>query len=381
MAENSTKKPRIAAIEYMRGIAMLGVIAIHVGSQYLVENTTPNAAVTAFYEVATRFSVPIFFFISAFGLFYNLDLKEKFSYSSFMKRRFKTVLVPYIVWSLFYLLLYGFCYGDMRGLLNPLHILYILFFGLACYQLYFMVILIWFYLLMPFWIWLVERCNLKVLAVLFILQMAFDYYSSFLMNPYGIGNHLLRDLFVYRLNYWVVHYLFIFVLGGYAAVHFAAFKAFLQRFSLSISCFFVFSLSLLIGYYYYCIYGDGYTLLEATNTAHQLCPAGIIYTLGATLFLFYAFIDWPWPNGAKKLFSLLGRHSYFIYLCHPVYLSLFSSLFAHGNIVLTAVHTTILYILVATSALVTAAFCRNLSSRYLPLFNELTIGVYKRRTR
>ena len=32
------KKPRLAAIEYIRGISMLGVIGIHVGSQYLDNN-------------------------------------------------------------------------------------------------------------------------------------------------------------------------------------------------------------------------------------------------------------------------------------------------------------------------------------------------------
>ena len=97
------RKERIPAIEYMRGISMLGVVGIHVGSQYLVNNPTPNLQLLALYEIVTRFSVPIFFFISAFGLFYNLDLKEKFSYKAFMKRRFKTVLIPYLVWSIFYI--------------------------------------------------------------------------------------------------------------------------------------------------------------------------------------------------------------------------------------------------------------------------------------
>ena len=67
----SIKKERVPAIEYMRGISMLGVVGIHVGSQYLMNNPTPNLQLLALYEIVTRFSVPIFFFISAFGLFYN----------------------------------------------------------------------------------------------------------------------------------------------------------------------------------------------------------------------------------------------------------------------------------------------------------------------
>ena len=104
------KKPRLAAIEYIRGISMLGVIGIHVGSQYL---TTPNPSVelTALFEIVTRFCVPIFFFISAFGLFYNLE--ENFSYGRFLIRRGRTVMIPYIAWSLFYLKLDTYFYPVM----------------------------------------------------------------------------------------------------------------------------------------------------------------------------------------------------------------------------------------------------------------------------
>ncbi len=64
------RKPRISALEDMRGIAMLGVIGIHVGAQYIVGNHLANAQLVALFEIVSRFSVPIFFFISAFGLFY-----------------------------------------------------------------------------------------------------------------------------------------------------------------------------------------------------------------------------------------------------------------------------------------------------------------------
>ena len=98
------KKPRLDAIEYIRGISMMGVVGIHIGSQYLM-NPTPNLHLVALFEIFTRFSVPIFFFISAFGLFYNMDTSKPFTmadYKSFLLRRGKTVVIPYIVWSLFY---------------------------------------------------------------------------------------------------------------------------------------------------------------------------------------------------------------------------------------------------------------------------------------
>ena len=51
------RKPRLPAIEYIRGIAMMGVIAIHVGSQYLM-NQTDNVHLIALLEVCLLYTSP-----------------------------------------------------------------------------------------------------------------------------------------------------------------------------------------------------------------------------------------------------------------------------------------------------------------------------------
>lgn len=379
MATNNMlhKRPRLAAIEYMRGISMLGVIGIHVGSQYIV-NATANINLIALLEIVTRFSVPIFFFISAFGLFYNLDMTKPFNYGKFIKKRAKTVFIPYLVWSVSYLLLYAVRYHDF-SVFSPLSVVFALFFGTACYQLYFMIILLWFYLLMPLWIYMVKKSSMKSLTLLFFVQIAFDYYSSSVMNPYGIINPLLRALLVYRLNYWVVHYVFIFVLGGYLAVHFSEFAAYMRAYYKFIKVFFTASLMGLLGYYYYCLFGYGYTVMEAINTAHQLCPAGVVFTLGACIFLFSEFYNRHYPKSLQNLFSLLGRHSYFAYLCHPVFIAVFAAIMARMNMVMTAVNTIIFYLLVAGCSVAAGAVCRHIGKNYCPWLNALTIGSYQKR--
>lgn len=374
----SIKKERIPAIEYMRGISMLGVVGIHVGSQYLMNNPTPNLQLLALYEVVTRFSVPIFFFISAFGLFYNLDLSEKFNYKVFMKRRFKTVLIPYLVWSAFYILHYTVMNHTLY-LLHPLNLVGILFFGLACYQLYFMILLIWFYALMPLWIVIVKRLNIVLLVILFLVQMAIDYYSSFIMNPYGIENPFIKAIFMYRLNYWVIHYVFIFVLGGYIAVHYTNFKIFMKEQLNKLRLFGLIGLIGLVAYYYYCIFYNGYSAEGAINTAHQLSPAGLVYTLAASLYLFaefqYGFLS-KWLTG---LFSLLGKHSYFVYLAHPVAITYLALIMAKFNIVMTAVNSIFFYILTVWCTLIVAIIFRKVGNKYYPRLNALTIGVYKKK--
>ncbi len=366
-------KPRLPAIEYIRGISMLGVIGIHVGSQYL-SNTLANIHLIALFEIATRFSVPIFFFISAFGLFYNLDLNRPFDYREFMRRRFRTVLVPYLVWSIFYILHYTVLYRD-PSLLTPFQIIKYLFFGFASYQLYFLVILLWFYPLMPLWIKIVRRITKSGLLWLLIAQIAFDYYSSFLLNPYGIENPLLKALLMNRLNYWVVHYVFIFILGGWLAVHSDEFMIFMRERRTAICAFFWASLAALLAYYYKLIWLNHYTPLEAINSAHQLCPAGVLYTLGASLFFFTIFTYQHYPARLNPLLSLLGRHSYFAYLAHPIAITYLGRLVDSSGRIMTAGLAITFYCGVAGLAILAAILMRRLGSK-VPLINILTIGVY-----
>ena len=370
------KKPRLPAIEYIRGISMLGVIGIHVGSQYL-SNTAANIHLIALFEIASRFSVPIFFFISAFGLFYNLDIQEKLDYKSFLVRRCRTVLVPYIAWSLFYMLHYTVLYHDPSPL-NLHTLLFNLFFGSANYHIYFLVILLWFYLFMPLWIWMVRRATRTSLCGLLLFQIAFDYYSSFIMNPYDITQPLLKALLVYRLNYWVLHYVFIFILGGYLAVHIDAFKNFMQNHRNALCIFFWGSLAALLAYYYKLLFVDHYTALEGINTAHQLCPAGIFYTIAASLFFFTIFTYNNYPEWLHKLLSLLGKHSYFIYLAHPVTITYLALLLQHTGRVMTAPLAVLFYGSVVILTAIAAIGFRHLGTA-IPLLNKLTIGVYPRK--
>lgn len=375
------KKPRLAAIEYIRGVSMLGVVGIHVGAAYLGQHMTPEAVanphIVALLEIFTRFSVPIFFFISAFGLFYNLDLSQPFVYKDFIKRRYKAVVVPYVVWSLFYIIHYCILWGD-PGPLNPITILYDLFFGLANYQLYFMVLLIWFYLLMPLWVWLVKHLDIMKLALLLLFQIGINYVLCFLWNPYTVTNQILQKFLIHHLNYWVIHYVFIFLLGGYLAVHMDEFMRFMEKYRSQIVVAFWTTVGAHLGYYYYLLNVRGYTPLEGVATAHQLAPTGVIYTLGASIFFFTIFTVWQLPERCRPVLALLGKHSYFVYLAHPLALTYLGFLYDDLGILLTAPMTIIYYLLVVAAALLLAVGMRRLGEHY-PIINKATIGVYPKK--
>ena len=375
------KKPRLAAIEYIRGISMLGVVGIHIGAAYLGQHTTPDAIanphIVALLEIFTRFSVPIFFFISAFGLFYNLDLSQQFVYRDFLKRRYKAVVVPYVVWSLFYIVHYCILWQD-PGPLNPITILYDLFFGLANYQLYFMVLLIWFYLMMPMWVWAVKRLDNVKLVWLLVAQIAINYLLCFIWNPYTIENPILNRFAIYHLNYWVIHYVFIFLLGGYLAVHMNGFMEFMAKYRSGIVVFFWLTVAAHLGYYYYLLTVRGYTPLEGVATAHQLAPTGIIYTLGASLFFFTIFTLWQLPDFLRPVLALLGKHSYFMYLAHPLALTYFGFMFDGLGLRLTVPMTVLFYCLAVGATLLLAMLMRRLGE-VIPVINKATIGVYPKK--
>ncbi|MCE5284362.1 MAG: acyltransferase [Pelosinus sp.] len=369
-------KQKIPALEYLRGISMLGVLGIHTGA-YSLSNPHTNIHLFALLEICSRFSVPIFFFISAFGLFLHQDLSKPLDYWKFIKRRLRTVLLPYTVWSMLYIL-YSAWQSHNLAVLGPLNIIKSLFFGLASYQLYFLVVLLWFYALMPLWrkaVYLILQKPVCSLSGLLLMQILFDYYSSYILHA-NFANGFINMLLEYRLNYWVMHYFFIFLLGGVCAVQYEQFKIFLHKFSHSITVFFLFSLGGLLSFYYYLVLHKGYSLEESVNTAHQLSPFGILYTLGITIFLFKILSSPNIPKFLRACLSLLGVHSYFIYLFHPFAMYGLTAYLHHHGIIMNGLVTIIFY-LSALSISILMAIMMKKAGTALPLISYLLTGASK----
>ena len=180
---------RNIAIDYLRILGMLGVLAIHVGSFTV---NTPNFS-------------PFLFFISGFGLFSNLNLYENFNYRRFLKLKLKNLLVPYFLWSLFYYLF--FFDTNTRKLFVILGYLHSVLLGYACYHLYFMLLLIIFYITMPFWVIILRKINLQPIygfIILLTFQISFNHLA--LIYTPVTDNQLLKTLINFRLNLFVYFY-------------------------------------------------------------------------------------------------------------------------------------------------------------------------------
>lgn len=364
---------KIMAIEYIRGISMLGVIGIHTGA-YSLSNPKVNIHLFALLEIVTRFSVPIFFFASAFGLFLTQDLTTKFNYKNFLGRRLRAVLVPYLIWSVLYMIHYTIISGDTQIWHPPLLYEYAVF-GLASYQLYFLVILLWFYAFMPLWRFLVSYIinhSVRNLGIILLLQILFNYYSSYILHA-DFSNHYINKLIYHRLSYWTFHYIFIFLLGAVCAVKYEDFKEVISKYQVTVTSFFAITLAGILSYYYYLLYRLHYTPEAAVNTAHQLSPIGILYTLSTTLFLFMIFSQKSLPHKAAALLAKFGEHSYAVYLVHPLVMYYLTNYITGQNLLMTAIVTIAFYI-TTTIFSITISFLIKRSSRAFPIISVLLTG-------
>ncbi len=301
---------------------MLGVIAIHVGSM-AVTDAEASPFLVLITNILSRYSVPAFFFISGYGLFYSKPLEERLDYGAFLKKRLKSIGRPYLLASLFYLCYYAFLNRDM-SVLDPSNILFSLFFGAAQYHIYFLVILIWFYLLFPLWRSLMramERIGLKVaLPLLFIAQLLlFEGNFHFWTYPQWIASSpALLNLCNYRLNYFPFFYLFIFMLGGVIARHYEGFKALITRHKALLTAFFAASAGCNTWLFYRWTFKWQMPYENTVNYLQQLSLPGLVYTIASVLFFSMVLQSGRYP--LKRALKSMSDRSFVIYLIHPVFI-------------------------------------------------------------
>lgn len=389
---------RNTIIDNLRGICMLGVIGIHIGSLALAPN---NFTLYLLLEILSRYSVPSFFFISGYGLACTdkgLLSGSRLNYIDFMKKRLRGAGLPYLSWSLFYMLYFWLILPPGFVSWNPLHVAYVLFFGLGCYHLYFMVILLWFYASYPLWrrlLRIIIHQNIPfMLVLLFIFQLAFNWWTTHPgLNTAG-WSVLAKNFFDYRLNYLPLHYLLIFISGGLAACYWEKFIALLRRYSAMVCIIFAASVAWDVQSCYEAVTVKGYTLIDLANTYHQLSPQGLCYTVGSLLFFCLA-LDWlerraqakahtEAPNALQsipqaashteaplggschrkvtergsltnllyKAISILSAYSMLIYFVHPLLLDWLSSAYNHFGIIMTVKKVALSYVLLVLGSLV-----------------------------
>lgn len=370
---------RVTSIEYIRGLAMLGVIGIHTGA-WSLSNPHVNIHLFALFEIVSRFSVPIFFFITAFGIYYPVGRESVHELQVFPGGRIRTVLLPYLLWSLMYMVYYSWRYNDQTIWQSPL-LHEILLFGQASYQLYFLVLLLVFLAFTPLLarlaLWLCQK-PLPRMGCLLLLQILFNVWSSYGPEP-SVEGYWLKLLLKYRLNYWPLHYLWIYMLGAVFAFDYSYWMTWLQARHKWVAASFWGSLALMLLAYYGVVLGRGFSLEQAAFTIHQLSPMGIVYTGAAALYFSLLFAG-PLSPRVNQTLSLLAQHSFFSFLVHPFIMGWLQDGIVSHRLVMNMPITILFYLLTVSFSLALSVIVKKISS-IVPLISIALVGKSPSKTR
>jgi surface polysaccharide O-acyltransferase-like enzyme len=288
-------KNRLGEFDCLRAAAVLAVIAIHATSRYVEINSAAYLL-----NQIVRFAVPLFIVLSGFLLYYSGMNRPQAAGFGFLKKRLDKVLIPYILWTLIYML-----YGIRNSLGNALTSSFLsklaanLLYGKAAPQLYFIIIILQMYLLYG----ILEKLINSRYEKQFML-------AAFFITTYiSLGGYLFRwNIYIMprlSIGYYIIFptWLFYFVFGMYFAKYGERFKPILISSRLKLGLLWLASLGML--------YMDS----RLSNTyGSSMKPATMLYCFTSLLFFYSVFSTRTFKE--TQLIRWVSEQSFFVYFCH-----------------------------------------------------------------
>lgn len=112
--ENARGLQLLRIFDWLRFPLIICVLFIHNYSfREIVDNEQIGGVMNLFSQGICRLAVPIFFFISGYLFFFNVTTFDTRTYLGKLKRRIKSLLVPYLIWNATILFVYYlfYCFG------------------------------------------------------------------------------------------------------------------------------------------------------------------------------------------------------------------------------------------------------------------------------
>ena len=207
-------------VDIVRILTFLCVIGVHTTSHTIATNDLPLYLLLGL----MHFTRNVFFALTAFVLVYSY-LHKPVPMKRFWPRRFLLVGVPYLVWSVIY-----FTASNIYDRTNAsfgtlaLRLLGHILTGTAWYHLYFLLVTMQVYLLVPAILWLIRRTrghHTSLLVIAGILQLG-------IVACYYYFPDSVAFLHGYTKEYFF-SYIFFILAGAVAADHYAVFLAWVRQ--------------------------------------------------------------------------------------------------------------------------------------------------------
>lgn len=322
----SVRRPHVHELDRLRIETALSVVVVHVLMfTMFVEHSTLGFQVQSAFVFVFHFTRELFMFVTGFALVY-VYFGKPFKWRYFWRKRGLGVLMPYVLWTIIYVLVNnpGKTWNALVGTT-----LFDIATGNASYQLYYILMTLQFYLLLPVFLWFLGRVRQhpwRVLIISFLLQVVELYLDyQFLSGPNASRDPVTQTINQYQLRF-VLLYQFYFILGGIAALNLDKVRAFLARHGRWMLLVGVVALGTLLGTYIVKVAVFNISLGFVTTVFQPVlaiyCP-GVVAFMG---WLAYRSVQRT-PAGADprqprhRVWAVLADASFGIYLVHPLCLT------------------------------------------------------------
>ena len=296
---SSTSNVYYHEINFVRAIAALAVVMVHVTAANYHLNDKTLDGILLFLNQISRFGTPFFALISGF-LLYNQAIKNRYNFKKFVKSRLTKVVIPFIIWSFIYLLINSYSFSNISNLKELKEFLYYFFTGKSSYHLYFIAVVIQFYLLFPF----IQRLNSKRhLFLLTIIGLYLNYFH--IVTPFEIGTGLIKEFT--RERAFIFYWLFYFFLGGLLVHYWKNIVTKIRE-----------NLLLVTGLGFTALLFMSYDYMTSSYIKSSTRPANLINVPILLLSFTGLYYLLDKLKGIRKLLLMIGNFSMGIYLVHPL---------------------------------------------------------------
>ena len=223
---NPQTQPYIYELDLMRPVTAVTVVAVHVLAFTLYLNDTATGVqVQNGIITSVHFTREVFMFITALALTY-VYFGRPFSAKRFWTKRSIGVLVPYCIWSIAYTWVNtsqhspaAFARAALFDILT----------GNASYQLYYILLTLQLYLVLPLFLLLlkhIQKHPWMALLISFTLQVLVMYFDYRYIQQGSLASSGVWHIVAVSQDRFLLTYQFYFILGGLAALYLKQTRAF-----------------------------------------------------------------------------------------------------------------------------------------------------------